>query len=100
LGRSSGKTPAKAPHEQVRARERRRGERHEHDKGHERDDQDGDHGESRDDQDEDHRLQDDDAGHPFDCVAHAIERPAAPALSLGLTTSGTLREVIGRFLSV
>ena len=101
------KTAANAAHEQVRARERRRGERHEPDEGRERDeedgdrgDDDGDHGELRDDQEEEHDPADDGAPHPFDCVAHAIERPAARALSLGLTTSGTLREVIGRFLSV
>jgi hypothetical protein len=95
-----GKTAAKTAHEQVRAHERRRGERHERDKGREREDQDGDHGELRNDQKEEHGPDDDDAGHPCDCVAHAIERPAARALSLGLTTSGTFLEVIGRFLSV
>jgi hypothetical protein len=101
------KTAANAAHEQVRARERRRGERHEPDEGRERDDEDddrgdddGDRGELRDDQEEEHDPEDDNAPHPFDCVAHAIERPAARALSLRLTTSGTLREVIGRFLSV
>jgi hypothetical protein len=77
-----GKTPAKAAHEQVRAHERRRGERHERDKGREREDQDGDHGELRDDQNKEHGPDDDGTGHPFDCVAHAIERPAARALSV------------------
>jgi hypothetical protein len=102
-----GKPAAKAAHEQVRAREPGRGERHEPDEGRERDDEDGDRGdddgnrgELRDDQEEEHDPKDDAAPHPFDCVAHAIERPAARAVSLGPTTSVTLREVIGRFLSV
>jgi hypothetical protein len=72
-----GKTAAKAAHEQVRAHERRRGERHERDKGREREDQDGDHGELGDEQKKEHGPDDDDAVHPLDCVAHAIERPAA-----------------------
>jgi hypothetical protein len=102
-----GRTAANAAHEQVRARERRRGERHEPDEGRERDDEDGDRGdddgdrgELRDDQEEEHDPGHDGARHPFECVAHAIGRPAVRALSLGLTTSGTLREAIGRFLSV
>jgi hypothetical protein len=74
-----GKAASKAAHEQVRAHERRRGERHE---GREREDQDGDHGELRDDQKKEHGPDDADAGDPFDCVAHAIERPAARALSV------------------
>ena len=77
-----GKTAAKAAHEQVRAHERRRGERHERDKGREREDQDGDHGELRDDQKEEQGPDADDAGDPFDSVAHAIERPAAQAMSV------------------
>jgi hypothetical protein len=74
-----GKTAAKGAHEQVRAHERCRGERHERDKGREREDQDGDHGEAGDDQKKEHAPDDDDAGDPFDSVAHAIERPAARA---------------------
>ena len=76
-----GKTAAKAAHEQVRAHERRRGERHERDKGREREDQNGDHGELWDEQKE-HGPDAEDAGAPFDRVAHAIERPAARALSV------------------
>jgi hypothetical protein len=98
-----GKTAASAAHEQVRARERRRGERHEPDEGRERDDEDGDRGdddgdrgELRDDQEEEHDPEDDAATHPFDSLDHAIERPPARALSLGPTTSGTLREDIRR----
>jgi hypothetical protein len=70
-----GKTAAKAAHEQVRAHERRRGERHERDEGREREDQDGDQSELRDDQKKEHGPDDDAAGHPFDCVAHVIEAP-------------------------
>jgi hypothetical protein len=89
---SLGETAANAAPEEVRARERRRGERHEPDEDGEHDDEDGesddedgDRGELRDDQEEEHDLEDDDAPHPFDSVAHAIERPAARPLSLGLT---------------
>jgi hypothetical protein len=77
-----GKTAAKGAHEQERAHERCRGERHERDKGREREDQDGDHGEAGDDQKKEHGPDDDDAGDPFDSVAHAIERPAARASSV------------------
>jgi hypothetical protein len=77
-----GKTAPKTAHEQIRAHERRRGERHERDKGREREDQDDDHGELRDDQKKEHGPDDDGARHPFDCVAHAIERPAARPLSV------------------
>ena len=87
-----GKTAAKAAHEQVRAHERRRGERHERDKGREREDQDGDHGELRDEQKNEHGPDDDDAGDPFDSVAHAIERPAARALSVTLAPRRTVIE--------
>jgi hypothetical protein len=75
-----GKTAAKAAHEQVRARERGRGERDKRDEGRERDDQDGDHGELRDDQEEEHGPVEAGAGDPFDSVVHAIERPAARGL--------------------
>jgi hypothetical protein len=77
-----GTAAAKAAHEQERAHERRRGERHERDKGREREDENGDHGELWDDQKEEHGPEEDDAGDPFDCVAHAIERPAARPLSV------------------
>jgi hypothetical protein len=89
-----GKTAAKAAHEQVRAHERRRGERHERDKGREREDQDGDHGELRDEQKKEHGPEDDDAGDPFDPVAHAIERPAARALSVTRALRRTAIEAV------
>src|SRR3954447_25042826 len=75
------KAATNAAHEQVRARERRRGERHEPDEDDDRGDDDGDRRELRDDQQEEHDPVDaDDATpHPFDCVAHAIGRPAARA---------------------
>jgi hypothetical protein len=82
VGSLVAKTAAKAAHQQVRARERRRGERHERDKDREPDDQDRDHRELRNDQKEEHDPEDDAASDPFECVAHAIERPAAPALSV------------------
>ena len=75
-------TAAKAAHEQVRTHERRRNECHERDKSREHEDQDGDHGEFRDEQQKEHGPDAEDAGAPFDRVAHAIERPAARALSV------------------
>ena len=87
-----GKTAAKAAQEQIRAHERRHGQRRERDKRREREDQDDDHGELRDDQDKDHGPDDDDAGHPFDCVAHAIERPAARAWSVTRAPRRTMIE--------
>ena len=93
-------TAANAAREQVRARERRRGERHEPGEGRERDDEDGDRGdddgnrgELRDDQEEEHDPVDDAGPHPFDSVAHAIERPAARALSVRQAPRRTVIEV-------
>jgi hypothetical protein len=87
-----GKTAAQAAHEQVRAHERRHGERHDRDEGREREGQGGEHGELRDEEKEEHGPDDDEAGDPFDSVAHAIERPAARASSV---TRAPRRTVIG-----